>query len=114
MQRRRRGSMLVADLDLRAQRCCRCAAIETQFTSRAIKRVAQQIVVAADDHALRRRLGRDHVQRLAGRDAEPAALSDREMVHARVLAEPAPVADRQFRRESSRAIDPLLLEDTRR
>src|SRR5579864_436378 len=48
---------------------------------------AQQVRVAADDHALRRRFGGDHVERFTCCDSETAPLSHGEAMHARVLAQ---------------------------
>src|SRR5579872_437011 len=47
----------------------------------------QQFVVASDDYPLGCRFGRDHIERLACRNAEPAPLAHREVVCALVLAE---------------------------
>ena len=62
------GGVLVADLDLRANRARRWARSKPNSCRLAVKRGAQQVFVAPDDHALRRRLGGDDVQRLARGD----------------------------------------------
>ena len=94
------GGVLVANLDFGAHGL-RLGAIEIQFMSCARQSWPQQVVVAADDHALRGRLGRDDVERLAGRHAQPAPLSDGEMMHAGMLAQHAAIGVDESRPASS-------------
>ena len=55
------------------------------------KSAAQQVLVAADHHALRLRIGGNHVERLFGRDSQALPLADGEMMNALMLAEGAAV-----------------------
>ena len=70
---------------------------------------AQQIVVAADDDALRGGLGGDDIKRLAGGDAQSAALADGEVMDAGMLADNLAIGGDQLAGEIP-ARDALLVE----
>src|SRR5271170_5423700 len=55
------------------------------------KPCAQEIVVAAHDHALRSGFGGDDVKWFGGGNAQPAALPDRKMMNSLVFAKHPPV-----------------------
>ena len=90
VDRGRRGGVLVADLYLRAQAGNRSRDGNPVDVARH-EPAAQQVVVSAHYHALRCGIGGDHVQRLAGGDAQPPALAHGEMVDAGVLAQCAAI-----------------------
>ena len=84
-----------------------------RVASRTRTRCRRELVLAADDDAVRGRVGGEHVERLGRGDAEAAALADREAVVAAVLADGAcraqstivarAVAEAAVAREESRA-----------
>src|SRR5258706_2578412 len=79
IERCRGGFVSVADLHLRSRGCRETFPRDPIDVAR-IKPGAIQTVVRSDGPALRCRVGRDHVQRLARRNPQPAPLAHGEMV----------------------------------
>src|SRR5947209_8396100 len=90
VERRLRGRVLVADLDLCARRRRQSwPGYPIHFSGHQPR--AQQVVVPTHDHALRGRLSSDHIQRLSSGDTQSAPLPDRKMMHAGMPTERASI-----------------------